>query len=340
MIQFRIYVYMAVLALFIASCTTNKKAEEPYKILTGHKHKVNSVDYSQDGRYLISAGWDNTVIKWDLENSDTKQVLRGHTDNIWDCSISSDGRFIGSASMDNSFIIWDFETGKQVFRYKIEPSSIINRGVIPELDSKFPNSVYDIEFSPYNKFIAIASADHLVRIFDLSGFELIKTLDMHNGWVLELKFSKDGKYLVSGGYQSEIIIWETESFKPLHILKNEGSSNGSFMLSDNNSKILTTGDSIIYTWDIKKGEIINSLAAPHALQGFQFIEEGKYVISSAEDHTVRIWNAQSRHTVWQYNNPKPEIGGFTISPDGLYLAVATPESEILIWKIDDIIQDL
>jgi WD40 repeat protein len=324
--------------ILLSSCNINNEQIEPCIILSGHKHKVNSVDYSQDGRYLISAGWDNTVIKWDLENSGTKVVLRGHTDNIWDCTISADGRFIGSASMDNSFIIWDFESGRQVFRYKIEPSSIINRGVIPELDSKFPNSVYDIEFSPDNKFIAIASADHLVRIFDLSGFELIKTLDLHNGWVLELKFSEDGKFLISGGYQSEIIIWETESFTPLQILKNEDSGNGSFVLSDNDSKLLTIGDSIIYTWDIKKGEIINSSAAPHALQGFQFIREGKYVISSAEDHTVRIWSTESGNAIWVYHNPKPEIGGFTISPDGSYFAVATPESDILIWKIEDIIK--
>lgn len=325
--------------ILFSSCSVSHQQIEPRLVLSGHQHKVNSVEYSQDGRYLISAGWDNTVIKWNLENAVSKQVLRGHANNIWDCTISLDRRYIGSASMDNSFIIWDFESGKQVFRYKIEPSSIINRGAIPEWDRKFPNSVYDIEFSPDNKFIAIASADHLIRIFDLSSFELIKTLNLHNAWVLELIFSEDGKFLISGGYQSEIIIWETESFTPIQILKNKDSGNGSFVLTDNNSKLLTVGDSTIHTWDIKKGEIINSLAAPHALQGFHFIRDGKYVISSAEDHTVRIWSTESGNTIWVYHNPKPEIGGIAISPDGLYLAVATPESDILIWKLDEIIQD-
>lgn len=337
MIQFWRYAYTVVLALFIVSCTDNKKPVEPYKILSGHKHKVNSVVFSQDGRYLISAGWDNTVRIWDMASFSAIKVLNGHTDNIWDCTISSDNRFIGSASLDNSFIIWDFESGKQLFRYKVEPDSIINKGIIPELDSKFPNSVYDIEFSPDNRLIAIGSADHLVRIFDLSGIELIKTLDLHNGWVLEVKFSEDGKFLISGGYQSEIIIWETGSFAPLQILKAEGSSNGSFLLAENNSRLLTPGDSMINTWDLEKGEIINSKAAPHAIQGFQLILDGKYAVSSAEDHTVRIWRTESGRTVWEYNNPKPEIGGFAISPDGKYLTVATPESDILIWKIDDII---
>ena len=337
MIQFWRYAYTVVLALFIVSCADNKKPVEPYKILSGHKHKVNSVVFSQDGRYLISAGWDNTVRIWDMASFSTIKVLNGHTDNIWDCSISPDNRFIGSASLDNSFIIWDFESGNQLFRYKIEPDSIINKGVIPELDSNFPNSVYDIEFSPDNRFIAIASADHLVRIFDISSFELIKTLDLHNGWVVEVKFSEDGKLLISGGYQSEIIIWETVSFTPIQILKAEDSSNGSFLLAENNSQLLTPGDSIINTWDIEKGEIINSLRAPHALQGFKFIKDGKYMVSSAEDHTVRIWSIVSGDAIWTYNNPKPEIGGFAISPDGKYLAVATPESDILIWRIEDII---
>ncbi len=337
-IQMKRYIIVAILAPFLAFCSCTKKTEEPYKVLTGHKHKINSVAFSKDSRYLISSSWDNTVRIWDMDNFSTKQILIGHNDNVWDCTISSDNKYIASASLDNSFIIWDFETGKQLFRYEIEPDSIINKGIIPELDSKFPNSVYDVDFSPDNRFIALGSADHLVRIFDLSNFELIETLDLHDGWVLEVRFSEDGKYLVSGGFKSEIIIWETEFFTPIQILKDKDGDNGTFIFTDNNSKLLTPGDSVINIWDIKTGEIIDSISAPHAFQGLQLTKDGEYVVTSAEDHTVRIWHIKSGKVIWTYYNPKPEIGGFRISPDGIYLAVATPESNILIWRIEDLLK--
>ena len=33
---------------------------KPYKILKGHKHKVQGAYFSTDGKFIISYGWDNT----------------------------------------------------------------------------------------------------------------------------------------------------------------------------------------------------------------------------------------------------------------------------------------
>lgn len=273
-----------------------------------------------------------------MDTFSSKMVLAGHEDNVWGCAISSDNKLIASASLDRSFIIWDFETGNQIFKYKTEPDFIINKGIIPELDSKFPNSAYSVDFSPDNKYIAVGSADHLVRIFDLNSFKLVDTLNLHDNWVLEVEFSKHGEFMVSGAFSSEIIVWKTEPFEPIRILKNENGFNGAFVLFDNNEKLLTAGNSEIIIWSIETGKVIRKIPVQPALQSVQLTPDLKYLVTCAEDHTVRIWEFNTGEEIWKYTNPKPEISSCRISPNGQYLAVATPESNILIWKIEDIIE--
>ena len=65
---------------------------KPYKILEGHKHKINSICYSNAGDLLASAGWDNTVRIWDMNKYQQKFVLIGHEDNVWVAMFSPDDR--------------------------------------------------------------------------------------------------------------------------------------------------------------------------------------------------------------------------------------------------------
>lgn len=312
--------------------------QNPYKILKGHKHKVNNLSFSNDCKYLISSSWDNTVRVWNMDTFDSTMVLTGHKDNVWGCTINSNNSLIASASMDRSVIIWNFNTGEIEKRIKIEPHDIIVKGEIPELNHKFPNSVYSVSFSPNNQILAIGCADHLIRIYNLKSFKLIDTLNLHDNWILGVKFSEDGKYLVSGAFRSEIIIWETETFKPIRVIKDKDGFNGAFLLFDNNEKLLTAGNSEIIIWSVKTGKVIRKIPVQSSLQSVQLTSNLKYLVTCAEDHTVRIWKFDTGEEIWKYTNPKPEISSCRISPNGQYLAVATPESNILIWKIEDILK--
>ena len=70
--------------------------------------------------------------------------------------------------------------------------------VIPEFDMELPNSIYSLSFSPNGKFLAVASADQLVRIWDIGNSVFIDTLGGHNTTWMWVKYSPDGKYLISG----------------------------------------------------------------------------------------------------------------------------------------------
>ena len=59
----------------------------------------------------------------------------------------------------------------------------------------------------------------------------------------------------------------------------------------------------------------------------------------AEDYTLILWDFKSGKQIWKYNNPKPELADCKISPDGKFLALATPEGNILIWKMSELVEN-
>jgi WD40 repeat protein len=66
-----------------------------------------------------------------------------------------------------------------------------------------------------------------------------------------------------------------------------------------------------------------------------FSPNGDWIISSAEDQTVRIWDAQSADTaeLRRIDGLRALVGSFAISPDGGRLAALTPEGTIRVLEI-------
>jgi ribosome assembly protein 4 len=55
--------------------------ETPQHLLKGHKHWVQHVAWSPNGRFLASAGMDGQVIIWEPKTGKQHAVLKGH--NKW-----------------------------------------------------------------------------------------------------------------------------------------------------------------------------------------------------------------------------------------------------------------
>src|SRR5262249_7390325 len=108
------------------------------------------------------------------------QTLNGHTGLIHDSGWSRDGRLIATAGYDAAVRVWDATTGK-------------SRPPI------YPHAGYacSVAFSADSKWLATGgSEDGMVKIFEVAGGGLVRTIQTPDVSIYAVAFSADGRYLV------------------------------------------------------------------------------------------------------------------------------------------------
>lgn len=164
------------------------------KSLLPHNASVTSIDFSYDGKYLVSGTTspDKSIYLWNVK---TGKIIgkpwKGHTDSVTSVAFSPDGKYVISGSHDSSVRLWDVASQKLIGR--------------PWQGHR--NSVMSVAFSPDGKYIASASSDFTIRLWDKDTGLSIANRMKHEGTVWGIDFSPDGKYIISGGSDIILRVW-------------------------------------------------------------------------------------------------------------------------------------
>ena len=115
-----------------------------------HAGKVVSTAVSQDGKHLLTASQDHTLIRWNLGTRKSTYQLRGHTAPVSAVAISPDGRLAVSGGADKELRLWDLTAGKAI------------RGL-----PGHTNSIWSVAISPDGRYALSGSADGTMRLWSL-----------------------------------------------------------------------------------------------------------------------------------------------------------------------------
>ncbi|MEL7355147.1 MAG: NB-ARC domain-containing protein [Cyanobacteria bacterium J06560_6] len=161
----------------------------------------------------------------------------------------------------------------------------------------------------------------------------VSTLKGHENWVCAIAFSPDGKWLLSGGADRMIKLWNVETSECFKTLAGHGNWVMSVVFSPDGTTLASaSADRTIKLWDMSTGECLRTLEGhQHGVWSAAFSPDGKTLASASADRTIKLWDVSTGECVNTLAGHEHGVWSVAFSPDGKTLASGSADQTVRLW---------
>ena len=338
------------------------------KTLIRSKQRVSGLTFSFDGQYLASYNSLGEILVWDINSGKVvKKVgeFKGFISsfNHQFIRFTPDGKNLVTKLKCNSFVVWgltvsggmheitwnekkcivamDVHTSGDIIAVSGEKGQV-NLYSLPtgrrHLTIESTWQINRLAWSPDGKYLAGATSDGMIIIWDVKGTLVKKFLPFSPEEFFDVETSSNGEFVVSGGKQGYFRLWQLTTGSltrspPIH----KGAIND-IAISPDNQLILTGGKDKKITISTVPGlsQLTGFEGHDHSITAVEWSHDGKRYASGDEKGIVKIWDADSHELIRSFGAEsrwKWPVISFSWSPDGRYLATGYYTSHYQVWDI-------
>jgi WD40 repeat protein len=274
-----------------------------------HDFGLSALEFSPDGRYLVSVDWAASCTVWDLATGKRVELDTDAPGRVNDARLSSDGRFLALGHRRGLALVkrddWRLD-------HRLEQRA----------DCAQPR------FSPLGDRLAAVRDRHEVAVWDLGDLEAAPQVSRHAFPVQRLEFSPDGRWLAIGTGDNRVRLWDTA----------RGSALGSTLpgtlgrfSADGETLLLAGEESGIWLWDLT-GLRDETLTLPPPVAAHESWSASPDGAITAEIHGQRI-TLNTRRGSHSLVHPAP-LRRALFSADGQHLAAEHNDSSAWVWDLE------
>ncbi|MBI3550829.1 MAG: caspase family protein [Elusimicrobia bacterium] len=269
---------------------------------SAHIGSASSMRFDPTGRHLVTTGYDNQVLDWDIASVSIKAAHSGKGGT--GAAIDSAGARIYAAGAD------------EVLELDAATKAVLRTWKLPT-DPQVAGSSSDLLFIEEAGLLAVALPKGDVQLIDVRSGNMRERLK-NEGWWSSLAYDPKNGVLAASGKKT-ITLWELASGKKLRTFQAAEASGMAF--SPDGRRIYTAGnlEDALNEWDVATGKHVRrfgSLGGRPALAKVAVFPKGDWLITGSNDGALRLWDARTGTLVAQLYGMNDSWA--VLAPDGRF----------------------
>ncbi len=281
--------------------------------IKAHNHVIHSLNFSPDNQELVSASWDGTCKRWDLQG----EHLATYSDRT--------AYYYAIYTPDQKYLL----VGNPSFllRYALH----VPVGDAMHIDTLAAGEYYHLDISPDGQYVACTN-NRRIEIRDIEGNLIENLIEAETETPYWVSFSPDGQYLAASGVDGLTRLWhlalEEGLSQNILTLSHDGVVNSVEFSPDGRYLLTASGDKTIRLWDLQM-EKVNVIQHDYPVNAIDLYEQ-KYIFTISADTIVHFWDRKGTEIL----RFKPNSLNSAFIPHPSFSQVVKFGDHLGLWQIE------
>lgn len=330
-------------------------------ILLQTSTSVRDIEFSNDGKTLVSVGPGGTIRLWNAKSGESLNEFKSSSYRVADIALSPDSKLMAYTALNLGDVfsnckICETETGKVLWR-------LSHNFEIPE----------SCVFSADGQTLYVGGKRSTIQAWDVATGKRLRTVASAHGTVTGLKLSRDGSWLAAILKSPElprILLINLEADDQTYEIQLEVFAHDAAFSPDGKTLAICHNQNQVKIWDTEQRNWECSFTTTHSVETVEFLtddqvlaagewtaslhtrfrlpeskrlhfDEGVAAIALAPDASRMAVAGESGVTTWDFDNSKRRnyavgsVGSLAYSPDGETLAIGAKDKSLRILNLQN-----
>ncbi|KAK4946664.1 hypothetical protein LTR28_007770, partial [Elasticomyces elasticus] len=308
-----------------------------------HSDIVQSIQWSGDSRFFLSASKDLTARIWSLsaEEGFVPTTLAGHRHSVYGAWFSKDQESIWTVSKDGALFQWRYMPPHNALGADDEDTidenlqwRIAERHYFMQSQAHLTCAAFHADT---NLFVA-GFSNGTFSLYELPDFNQIHNLSISQNDITHVTINRTGEWLAFGSAShGHLLVWDWPSES--HILKQSAHADSlnALTYSPTGSRIITCADDgRIKLWDTTSGFSIATFTEhTSGVTACEFAKRGNVLFTASLDGSVRAWDLIRYRNFRTFTaSSRLSFSCLAVDPAGEVVAAGSLDSfDIHIWSV-------
>jgi len=199
------------------------------------------------------------------------------------------------------------------------------------------DAVVWLSLSPDGKSFLSTSTDRTIKLWDLAGRKLTRTVASHSDMARVAVFLPDGERIVTAGDDGEIVLRNLSDGAPLHVFSTRDHGGVTKIAISADGKRMVSGHEAgtVLLWDLEKRAALHvERAHGWPVAGVTISADGRRALSGSIDGDLKLWDVETGDLIRYWGGHERGTYGMAFTRDGKQAVTGSGDRTIKLWDLE------